>query len=189
VLTPTAAKADTAPGDYYCTNGKIAAGKNNPTPTLTVSASAVVDGRDCTGDVVVPAGVTVIDNEAFRDNIQITSVSIPSSVTYISEQAFLRTKALTSVTFTGESRLSQIGLSAFEGAKVLQNIDLPKSLLMIGMHSFFGTGSLSVYNYCGPTIPDSDTGLVSPKTNSCDPVYDPKAGTGNVGLFEWIYVH
>ena len=65
------------------------------------------------GDYVIPASVTKIDIEAFRDCTGLTSVTIPPSVTEIEYGAFYGCTGLTSVTIP--SSVTEIGYSAFYG--------------------------------------------------------------------------
>lgn len=50
------------------------------------------------GDVVIPSGVTVIAQDAFRDCTSVTSITIPDGVTSIGYLAFMGCTSLTSVT-------------------------------------------------------------------------------------------
>jgi hypothetical protein len=75
-------------------------------------------------NVVIPAtingqAVTGIGGDAFRDNLNITSVTIPNSVTSIGVQAFLFCSNLGSVTI-GNS-VESIGSAAFLGCTSLNN--------------------------------------------------------------------
>ena len=81
---------------------------------LVIVNHIVIDGQTCTGDVVIPDGVTSIANYAFSSDLglatacstQMTSVTIPDSVT-------------------------RIGSSAFSGCKGLLRVVLPKSITTI----------------------------------------------------------
>lgn len=59
--------------------------KENP---LVIINNILVDGRKCEGDVIIPDGVTSIDNSAFYECTSITSITIPDSVTSIGDYAF-----------------------------------------------------------------------------------------------------
>lgn len=69
---------------------------------LVIVNHIVVDGQTCTGDVVIPDGVTDIANYAFSSDFglvtacstQMTSVTIPDSVTRIGSSAFSGCKGL-----------------------------------------------------------------------------------------------
>ena len=70
------------------------------------------------GDVVLPAGVTSIGEEAFSDCESLTSVTIPEGVT-------------------------RIGLNAFKRCVSLTNVTIPASVTRIGQWAFYGCTSLT----------------------------------------------
>ena len=97
---------------------------------LVIVNHIVIDGQTCTGDVVIPDGVTSIANYAFSSDLglatacstQMTSVTIPDSVT-------------------------RIGSSAFSGCKGLLRVVLPKSITTIEVASFYQCSSLTKEQY------------------------------------------
>ena len=59
--------------------------KENP---LVIVNNFLVDGKTCTGDVVIPDGVTNIIGMSFRENSNLTSIEIPESVKIIGTYVF-----------------------------------------------------------------------------------------------------
>ncbi|MBQ8079952.1 MAG: leucine-rich repeat protein [Oscillospiraceae bacterium] len=59
--------------------------ENNP---LVVINGILIDAENCSGDVVIPQGVTCIGPYVFKNHTDLTSVTIPESVTSIGEGAF-----------------------------------------------------------------------------------------------------
>lgn len=112
---------------------------------LVIVNHIVIDGQTCTGDVVIPDGVTSIANYAFSSDLglatacstQMTSVTIPDSVT-------------------------RIGSSAFSGCKGLLRVVLPKSITTIEVASFYQCSSLTTL-----TIPQGVTTIKSNAFAAC----------------------
>ena len=102
--------------------------------------------------VVIPAGVTSIENYAFYDCTALTSIFIPASVTSIGKDAFGYCASLASVTI-GNS-VTSIGDYAFYACTRLTSITIPNSVTSIGFKAF---------NYCSSlisiTIPNSVTSI------------------------------
>lgn len=114
-------------------SGKVNCGTSG---YFVIDANTVVGRRDCTGSVVIPAGVTVIAGEAFdaspgygsgvgRENpygstigTNITSLTIPNTVT-------------------------TIGWFAFRDAHV-SSVVIPNSVTSIGMYAFAGVSATSI---------------------------------------------
>lgn len=84
--------------------------KENP---LVIVGSIVLDGKKCTGDVVIPSGAKIIADGAFSNNKDIKSVVIPDGVT-------------------------SIGYCAFYESGV-EDVTVPKSVTNIGQYAFEGT--------------------------------------------------
>lgn len=99
-------------------------------------------GRDA--DVVIPAmidgrRVTKIGDKAFYD-LRVTSVVIPEGVTEIEERAFERCSKLTSVTIP--ETVVVIGAHAFESCSKLASVSIPGSVVEIGDYAFNGCNQL-----------------------------------------------
>ena len=99
----------------------------------TMNTATVIAHNDeatlYSGDVVIPDSVTYegytfavtgIENNAFEDCYDLTSVVIPNSVTHIGEQAFQGCTALTSVTIG--SGVTTIGAKAFNYCNALATV-------------------------------------------------------------------
>ena len=82
------------------------------------------------GDVVIPDGVTIIGDEAFRWCKGLTSVTIPDGVTRIGDGAFYGCRSLESITIP--EGVTEIGEAVFSGCSRLAKLVLPESLESIG---------------------------------------------------------
>ena len=91
--------------------------------------------------VVIPDGITSIDNLQFDGYSGITSITIPDSVTSIGSSAFRGCSSLTSITIPDS--VKSIGSSAFEGCSGLTSITIPDSVTSIGSYAFMGCSSLT----------------------------------------------
>ncbi len=76
--------------------------------------------EDVKGEIVIPDGVTSIDDDAFSDCGGLTSVVIPNSVRFIGGGAFLGCMGLTSIFIP--RNVERIGDSAFDGCVGLTSI-------------------------------------------------------------------
>ncbi len=117
---------------------------------VTKAQTAEVLANNYSGDIVIPATVeyegvvccvTAIGNEAFKDCINLSSVSIPNSVITIGENAFAECSGLSSVNLSNS--LATIGGYAFHGCGSLTSVTIPKSVSSIGGHAFYGCTSLN----------------------------------------------
>lgn len=86
--------------------------------------------------------VRTIGEDAFKDNETIESVHIPSSVKTIGVSAFEKAYKLQEVHFKDDSQLNIIEAHAFDNARDLRAIDLPKTLHTIGDGAFKNTDHL-----------------------------------------------
>ncbi|MCI5744897.1 MAG: leucine-rich repeat domain-containing protein, partial [Erysipelotrichaceae bacterium] len=98
--------------------------------------------------------VTNIGVNAFKNNVNIASVTIPNSITSIGNSAFSGCVNLMNVSFESNSRLSSIGNSAFSGCSSLASITIPNSVTSIGSSAFAQCSSLASI-----TIPNSVTSI------------------------------
>ncbi|MCM1517674.1 MAG: leucine-rich repeat domain-containing protein [Pseudoflavonifractor sp.] len=86
--------------------------------------------------VKFPDKLRIIGQSAFADT-PITSASLPASLEIIRLNAFLDCTSLTSVKFSG-NKLTELGVSAFEGCTALRSVNIPSSLTTIPDNAFSG---------------------------------------------------
>lgn len=141
--------------------------KENP---LVIINGILIDGTECSGDIIIPDGVTSIMCNAFSNNSNITSIIIPDSVTDLGESVFSECTSLkyaklgNGITkmqgygYTGPSgvfygcksletvilpdNIEYIGENAFCYCESLTNIDFPETISHIGLRAFSGTAWL-----------------------------------------------
>mgnify|MGYP001772033808 CR=1 FL=1 len=93
--------------------------------------------QEAKDEIVVPEGVSVIDNAAFRKCRSITSVVLPDSVISIGDKAFLGCSDMERIILPNS--LKKIGNNCFAFCKSLTAIKIPKSITEIG---------ICILNYC-----------------------------------------
>lgn len=71
--------------------------KQEENPIVIVN-NILIDGTTCSGDTIIPEGVTSINVDAFRECSSITNITIPDSVTIIDNNAFRDCSGLTDIT-------------------------------------------------------------------------------------------
>ena len=121
------------------------------------------------GEFQVLNGVTKIDDYAFYNCTQLTSVTIPDSVTMLDTGVFDGCTGLTSVDFS--NNLTNIGNYVFQNCSNLQSVTIPQSVTSVGGSAFYGCKALESL-----VIPDSVTdmiGLQLGEDNSSLTVYCP----------------
>lgn len=185
---PAAAQSFTIDGVYY-----------NSFDGSTVSIDG---GKTLSGDVVFPSSVTYegktyavtsIDQEAFVNNENITSVVIPEGVTEIGAYAFSGCKNLASanvpnsVTKLGEgvfgsctilkevklgTGITKIASSMFRGCHILESIEIPSNVTNIDESAFESSGIESI------DIPDGVTGIDPYAFYGCRILKSVKIGNG-----------
>lgn len=92
-------------------------------------------------EIVVPEGVTLIDQKAFEYFDNIITVSLPSSLLEIGDSSFSRCEHLTSINLPDS--LQKIGEYAFYECYSLASIRIPDSTTHIGAYAFMD---------CDPTV-------------------------------------
>jgi len=100
-------------------------------------------GRDVLpdpGDIVMPAGITGIADNAFRDCKELTTVNL-KGVKYIGVFAFGYCDALWEV--VADNALKVVGDYAFAVCEMLGDVTLGKALESIGNYAFYGCSPLS----------------------------------------------
>ncbi len=95
----------------------------------------------------IPAGVTIIGDEAFMVCSNLTSITIPAGVTYIDGCAFCGCTSLTSITLP--EGVTSIGIGAFQSCSKLASVSIPGSVTAIGSEAFS-----YCYNLTAVTIPE-----------------------------------
>ena len=151
----TVANADDVSGDYWYVVGSngaiitkyIGSAKTISFPPTIGGAKVVTIGNGDRGvvmsnvgnitSVVIPSGVTKINEGAFDSLYALTSITIPSTVTYIGESAFSSCSALKSITIP--NGVTTIGREAFQNCTGLTSVTIPDSVTTIGEDAF---------NYC-----------------------------------------
>ena len=91
--------------------------KENP---LVIVNNLLIDGQTCSGNVIIPDGVTSIVGDAFWDCTGLKSIKIPDSVTSIGCQAFFGCTGLKSVEIPAS--VTSIEHMAFQNCKKLKKV-------------------------------------------------------------------
>ena len=89
----------------------------------------------------IPNGVTIVENDAFWNCTNLTSVIISGDVTNIGVNAFCGCTTLKSITIPNS--VTSIGKSAFSGCTSITRITIPNSVTSIGNSAFSGCTSLT----------------------------------------------
>ena len=84
--------------------------------------------------VVLPDGITKIDDYAFYKCFYLESINIPSGVTYIGEGAFQQCTSLKGIDIP--EGVTIIGKYAFDFCKLFTSVDIPSSVTEIGYYAF-----------------------------------------------------
>lgn len=86
----------------------------------------------------MPATITMIGDNAFKNCKSLTEIAIPDAVTKIGKSAFYGCKSLKKVSINSKkSKLTDIGNSAFEKCGKLTKITLPSKLATLGSKVFY----------------------------------------------------
>ena len=101
--------------------------------------------------VEVPAGVTAIWEDAFRENRTIKEVKLPDGLQEIGWSAFDNCKNLQFINFP--RTVEKINNFAFSGCQKLRHITLPQNLRKLGGEAFYNSGLESI------TIPGGVKGI------------------------------
>lgn len=112
---------------------------------LVIINGILVDGYACSGEVIIPNGVTTINGYAFNGDEDITSIIIPNSVIDIGEHAFDSCINLTSITIPNS--VTSINRFAFWGTYRLTEIYVidPNNLSnAVGSYDWSITGSTNI---------------------------------------------
>ncbi len=113
-----------------------------------------VNGELLEGNLIIPDGVTIINDYAFYGCTGLTSVTIPDSVTSIGQCAFNKCSGLTSIIIP--DNVTEIGDGAFRDCSSLTSVVIGNSVKRIGNSAFYNCQMLR-----SVTIPSSVTEIDS----------------------------
>ena len=141
ILSPMLASADAVEidGIWYNLVTKAQEAEVTKNPNGYYSSSIEIPTSVTYNDVKY--SVTTIGEYAFKDCIEMTSVTIPNSVTSIGRNAFSGCSGLTSVAI-GNS-VTSIGNYAFYGCSGLTSVTIPNSMIYIGIEAFKNCNALT----------------------------------------------
>ena len=108
--------------------------------------------KEKNGQYIIPDSVTSIDNYAFSDCKNLTSITIPDSVTTIGDSAFSGCSSLQNIDIP--AGVTSIGDYAFNCCSGLTNITIPDGVTAIGNGTFSDCSGLT-----NITIPDGVTAI------------------------------
>jgi len=115
----------------------------------------------------VPNGVKTIDDYAFYNAKNLTSVLIPNTVTTIGENAFRNCTNLSDVEFTSGNKLINLGASAFHNCSSLTDIAIPRGVNTINTSTFYDCKSMNSI-----TIPNTVTSIKFGAFKNCNSLTD-----------------
>ena len=122
-----------------------------PIGDSTVEPPHVFYNYDDPSSVIIPEGVTMIDNSTFNNCKDIKTVSFPASVTFIGGFAFDGCSGLESVTIPDSVKVVDPGV--FRGCSSLTTVVLPAGLTRIQAGAFLGCSALTSVTCNNPTPP------------------------------------
>lgn len=128
----------------------------NGKPVVVIQNSAFKDCSNVTS-VLIPSSIKSIGINAFENCSNITETTIPEGVTLIGNNTFFGCQKLASVTLP--TSLENIGANAFAGCTSLTSIVLPKNIQEIGANAFANCSTLDVIEVFGDTPATLKTGV------------------------------
>lgn len=109
----------------------------------------------------VPDNVTRIEDNAFYECSNLTSIEMPNSITSIGTAAFYKCTKLTNINIPGS--VTSIGEAAFDGCSSLTNISIPEGVTTLGRCVFEHCTNLKSI-----TIPNSIVRIEGNAFEGCD---------------------
>lgn len=166
-LNIVAGKSDHGNVAYYAKNVYTKEGDGN----LSTDSNGFIiytDDKECSliayrgNDInlVVPNGITAINDRALYNDTNIVSVTLPDSVTTIGQSAFLNCSNLQTVNF-GNGVIS-IQFAAFMNCVALTSINLPESVTTIGGSAFYGCNKISDISFGSNITNIGENALLGP---------------------------
>ncbi len=111
---------------------------------MVIVNGALIDGRSCKGDVVIPSDVTFVAAGAFQRNEDITSVVYNSKIKKVCDDTFFYCKNLKSADIRG---VESVGIMAFDGT-ALKELKISDKLTAVGDYAFSdgpSSGTITFY--------------------------------------------
>ena len=93
---------------------------NIPSVVTNLGSYAFVGCENLSGSIIIPNGVTVINNGVFKDCSSVISFTIPNAVTRIGDESFMYCSGITSIDIP--STVTSIGVGAFQTCKSLVSV-------------------------------------------------------------------
>lgn len=151
-----------------------------PEALTYIGGSAFSNMKAMTGTITIPAGVTTIDDSAFRGS-GITGIVLPNNITSWGESIFNDCQSLKNVQLPQDMKI--IPNWTFYNCKSLEAIDLPDGLEEIRYHAFDVSGLTSII------LPDSIKKVGDYAFASCQlsTFRMPDAFTDDMGAYSLAY--
>lgn len=143
----TSSKLEHAGGKAFENTPWLTAQRTSATGGIVILGKVVVDGKNATGAITIPSGIISISPIAFKNNVNITSVSLPEGLdTFDSfsewagdpDGAFIGCNKITSIVIP--STVTLIGGGTFENCTALTSIQFLGSIPQCDRSSFYRTG-------------------------------------------------
>lgn len=126
----------------------------SPKEDFVISDGIILKYKGNGGDIVIPEGVTEIDDFVFGKNDNITGLVVPEGCTRISASAFYNCTALKTVTFEGD--MEAVGMLSFCGCTSLERVTFLGSVTDadpndvdsgLGLNAFMGCKNLKTVEF------------------------------------------
>lgn len=99
-----------------------------------------------TGNYVIPKTVKTIADGVFEGRANLTSIEIPATVTYIGANAFKNCVGLETLTFASRSTDLHVGTQAFAGCIALTEVTFPEGMTSLSSRMFANCANLTTVN-------------------------------------------
>lgn len=99
--------------------------------------------------VTLPDGLTSIGDFAFAGCSALTSINIPNGITSLGVSSFYDCSLLSSMNLSNCTQLTNIADSAFSGCSAMTNLSIPESIKSIGGTAFSGCRALRYIDFRG----------------------------------------